>query len=383
MRLCARLAFFAVLFGLLISKVSAELLYYDPFNIGPGQYSLGPLAGQNPTIGPYPILSGPWQSTLETDGASVQAPTLEFPYVPVEGGSVIASGSSRTWRNLTNAWDATTVGTFYISFLMNFGGVGLTGQTHDDVGHRVLEMWSATGPAGNDSAMAMRIGYMSYNGNSISLPPSSAPLKVGLGIGTEQIIEGSGSFLENIGRTRLFVLKFTLSDQPASDTIQLYLDPMDTNEPIIPNAEFTNVDFTLGAISAAVQFAGSGTNTVLDEFRISSAWSWAVPRVPLTGACDELDEACYLSIVQNFHQLGISPGDGDLNGDGRIDLHDLRIWRDNRTDVLPEISNVPEPRGLIGGILAGLVAIGTRRKRRYNELANRICFAEFKYVATH
>jgi hypothetical protein len=349
MRLCARFSVLAALFGLLISNASAELLYYDPFNIGPGQYSLGPLAGQNPTIGPYPILSGPWQSTLETDGATVQAPTLEFPGVPVQGGSVIASGSSRTWRNLTNAWDATTVGTFYMSYLMNFGGVGLTGQDIQDinaVGHRVLEMWTDTGSAGNDAALAMRIGYMSYNGVFSGLPPSSAPLKIGLGIGTEQIIEGSGSFLENVGRTRLFVLKFTLSDQAASDTIQLYLDPMDTNEPIIPNAEFTNVDFTLGSISAAVQFAGSGTSTVFDEFRISTEFGNAVPRVPLTGACDELDEACYLSIVQNFHQFGISPGDGDLNGDGRISLHDLRIWRDNRTDIPPEISTVPEPASL-------------------------------------
>jgi hypothetical protein len=355
-----------VLLAVMTPDLRGELLYYDPFNTGAGQYFLGPLAAQNPTIGPYPILSGPWQSTLETDGATVQAPTLEFPGVPVQGGSVIASGSSRTWRNLTNAWDATTVGTFYMSYLMNFGGVGLTGQDINAVGHRVLEMWTDVGSAGNDAALAMRIGYMSYNGNSVSLPPSSAPLKIGLGIGTEQIIEGSGSFLENVGRTRLFVLKFTLSDQAASDTIQLYLDPMDTNEPIIPSAEFTNVDFTLGAISAAVQFAGSGTSTVLDEFRISSAWSWAVPRVPLTGACDELDQQCYLSIVQNFHQFGISPGDGDLNGDGRINLYDLRIWRDNRTDVLPEISSVPEPTNLLAVAVAVLISLGVTWRTRYN-----------------
>jgi hypothetical protein len=368
MRLCARnriVCQFALtaLLALIATDLRAELLYYDPFNVGPGLYSLGTLAGQNPTIGPHPILSGPWQSALGADGATVQAPTLEFPRLPVSGGSVIASGDSRTWRNLTNTWDATTVGTFYMSFLMNFGGVGLTGQTRDDVGHRVLEMWSAAGPAGNDSAMAMRIGYMSYNGNLNSLPPSSAPLKVGLGIGTEQIIEGSDSFLEDIGRTRLFVLKFILTDQPASDTIQLYLDPMDATEPIIPNAEFVNVDFTLGSISAAVQFAGSGTSTVFDELRISTEFGDVVPRVPLTGACDELDETCYLSIVQNFHQFGISSGDGDLNGDGHIDLHDLRIWRDNRTDVLPEISSVPEPRGSLLLSASVFVAMLLLRKK--------------------
>jgi hypothetical protein len=366
MRPCARFGVLAVLFGLLISNASAELLYYDPFNIGAGQYSLGPLVGENPLVGPYPILSGPWQSIFGIDGATVQAPTLEFPRLPVQGGSVIASGSSRNWRNLTTAWDATTVGTFYMSYLMNFGGVGLTGQDVHDVGHRVLEMWSAAGPSGSDAAMAMRIGYMSYNGNFMNLPPSSAPLIIGLGIGTEQVIEGSGSFLENVGRTRLFVLKFTLTDQAASDSVQLYLDPLDSAEPIIPNAVFADIDFTLGSISAAVQFAGSGTSTVFDELRIGTQFSDVAPKVPLTGACDEIDQQCYLSIVQNFHQLGISPSDGDLNGDGRIDLYDLRIWRDNRTDVLPEISSVPEPTNLLAVAVAILISLGVTWRTRYN-----------------
>lgn len=366
MRLIVRFTALLILYGSLVPNASAELLYYDPFNVGPGQYSLGPLAGQNPAIGPQPILSGPWQSTLGPDGAAVQATSLEFLRLPVSGGSVVANGSSRTWRNLINVWETSTVGTFYMSYLMNFGGVELAGQTRDDVGHRVLEMWSAAGPGGSDGAMAMRIGYMSYNGNFNNLPPTSAPLKIGLGIGTEQIIEGSGSFLEDVGRTRLFVLKFTLSDQAASDKVQLYLDPMSDAEPIIPNAEFTSVDFTLGSISAAVQFAGSGTSTVFDELRIGTTFDDVVPQVPLSGACDEIDEACYLSIVQNFHQFGISPGDGDLNGDGRIDLHDLRIWRDNRTDIFPEISTVPEPGNLLFSVAALLIAFNCRKKMKLN-----------------
>jgi hypothetical protein len=92
--------------------------------------------------------------------------------------------------------------------------------------------------------------------------------------------------------------------------------------------------------------------------------------VPLTGACDELDEACYLSIVQNFHQFGISPGDGDLNGDGRISLHDLRIWRDNRTDIPPEISTVPEPGSLTTALLAAIILFGTNRSSSYNKSAH-------------
>jgi hypothetical protein len=54
------LCFATLIAGCIAINVRAELLYYDPFLIGSspllGEYTLGPLAGQNPTIGPTPFL---------------------------------------------------------------------------------------------------------------------------------------------------------------------------------------------------------------------------------------------------------------------------------------------------------------------------------------
>ena len=365
-----RLCFAALIVGCLAINVRAELLYYDSFLIGDnpfaGKYTPGPLVGHNPLLGPYPFLTGPWQGLTGAVGATVQEPGLFYRDTTTDGGSVIATGSSRSWRNLDSPWDATTSGTFYLSYLMSFGGVGLTDPTTNDVGHRVLEMWSAGGPAGSDEAIAARIGYMTYNGNYPGLPPNQAPLQFGLGFNTEQIIPGGpASFLDDIGATHLFVLKFTLSDQPVSDTVQLFLDPTDNEEPDLPNVEFVNVDFTLGAMSGPVQFAdmGTGTGTTFDEIRVGTEFEDVVSFPSGVGPCSEMDFQCYQFIVEHFHLFGNGFVQGDLNNDGRINLYDLRIWRDNRTTDIgdPQIGNVPEPTSLamiIIGLSRVFIAFG-------------------------
>ncbi len=364
-----RHCFAALIAGCLASNVCAELLYCDPFLIGSspllGEYTPGPLVGQNPLIGPTPFFTGPWQGRIDAGGATVQSPGLNYFSAPVTGGSVIANPSSRTWRTLSNPWDATTDGTFYLSYLMNFGGVGLTDSTINDVGHRVVEMWSSGGPAGNDAALVARIGYMSYDGNFNNLPPSQAPLKFGLGHGTEQIIPGGpASFLDDIGVTHMFVLKFILSDQAASDTVQLFLDPTDDEKPTLPNVEFVNVDFTLGAMSGPVQFAGTGTGATFDEIRVGTEYEDVLSPLPSElGPCSDLEEQCYLAIVENMNQFGNGFVHGDLNNDGRIDLYDLRIWRDNRTDItgFPQIASVPETTSLVVMLCSLVVPVCSRR----------------------
>ena len=51
----------------------------------------------------------------------------------------------------------------------------------------------------------------------------------------------------------------------------------------------------------------------------------------------------YQAIITHMNLTGQSTANGDVTGDGRVDLRDLRLWRDHRTDI-PAL-------GAIGGIL--------------------------------
>ena len=117
-----------------------------------------------------------------------------------------------------------------------------------------------------------------------------------------------------------------------------------------------------GAIGAPSQYGGTGRGAEFDELRIGTEFADVVPGFPDVGSCSAMDEACYLTIVQHMHKSGALPFEGDLNADGRVDLHDLRIWRDNRTDIFPSIANVPEPEGILL-VLLGLALMPRSHQR--------------------
>jgi hypothetical protein len=356
----------------------AELLYYDPFLIGTnplaGEYSLGQLAGQNPLIGPTPFFGGAWEgASVDVNDTVVQTQGLTYLDAPVAGGSLIVSLDennlpvSRTGRRLTTPFTATTVGTYYMSFLANFGGVGIdpASTSRDDVAHRAIEMWTDSGFIGNDADLVFRIGYMSYNGNFNNLTPSQAPLRAGP-FGQEVILGGGpASFAADNGSTHLIVLKFNLSDQPLSDEVELFVNPTDIEEPVIVSAAFIDLDFTLGAVSGPVQFGGTGTSMQFDEIRVGTEFADVVPTGPAFGPCSEPDEECYITIVQHMHMTGAHRFEGDVNADGRVDLYDLRIWRDNRTDIPAILAAIPEPFG--AALMAlGLTLVSLSRQRLFH-----------------
>jgi hypothetical protein len=166
----------------------------------------------------------------------------------------------------------------------------------------------------------------------------------------------------------LIVFKFTMSDQPASDNIDIYLDPTDTVEPVIASASFLGRDFTLGAVSGTVQFGGAGTPMQFDELRVADTFIDALPDFPLKGDTngdDLVDILDYTAIVQNLNLFGRTTAQGDVTGDGRVDLRDLRLWRDHRTDIalgaVGEVT-VPEPTSVVLGLLASLSVLGLRRR---------------------
>lgn len=379
-RLLVALAAAAGLLG--AQSARAELLLYDPFIIGAtpanGEYAEGQLAdlngggvSQNPTIGPASpsFLTGPWSTfTDDVVAATVQPTGLSFLGSPAAGGAVTSNGgASRPYRELATPWDATTSGTFYMSYLMSFGA-SPEGTTRDDVGHRVVEMWSADGTPGDDSAIVARIGYMSYNGNFNSLPPDEAPLKFGLGFGTEvPVLGGPASFAEDNGATHLIVLKFVLSDQDAMDSVEMFLDPTDNDEPVVASASFFNQDFTLGSISGPIQFAGSGTPAVFDELRVGTTYVDVLPDFPLKGDTngdDAVDILDYQAIYSHLNLTGQSTANGDVTGDGRVDLRDIALWRANRTDLGATVASggfVPEPAAWALAFVAA-AALGWRRR---------------------
>ena len=162
------------------TPASAELLLYDPFLIGSspsaGQYAAdAPLGGQNPTLpttgayGTMPdFLSGPWVAAgASTHGQSKSPPGLNYIGAPAQGGSIgtvldtVANNlDTRVGRYFKpgQEWTDATVGTYYISWLENFGTIPNVG---DDMGFRSFEMWRTTAAIGDPNLLG-DFGYNAY-----------------------------------------------------------------------------------------------------------------------------------------------------------------------------------------------------------------------------
>jgi hypothetical protein len=244
-------------------------------------------------------------------------------------------------------------------------GVDPNSSNSNDVAHRMIELLQEDRTEGGN----LRVGYMTYNGAFAGRIPSQAPLAAGP-FGQELILEGGPTFATDAGATHLIVFKFTLTDVDASDRLDVYLDPTETEEPVIASASFTNRNLTLSAISGPVQFGGAGTAAQFDELRVADTFIDALPDFPLKGDTngdDLVDIVDYTAIIQNMNLLGRTTAQGDVTGDGRVDLRDLRLWRDHRTDIPPlgavgEVT-VPEPTSVALGLLASLSVLGLRRRR--------------------
>ena len=142
-----------VAFTILATACRAELLMYDPFLIGTnpsaGEYTLGQLVNQNPTIGPVfpPFLEGPWtsRSPEPSSGHIVQAGQITDSPYPSPGGSVRATISlegARAGRYLDTPLGHTTTGVYFLGMLINFGA---SEQPTDGMGFRIgiLGSWSS------------------------------------------------------------------------------------------------------------------------------------------------------------------------------------------------------------------------------------------------
>jgi hypothetical protein len=395
------------------SAAKAVQLAYDGFDTTtPGQYTVGTLAGQNPTIGPASpsFFSGPWvvQGNSTPDPGPTVIPTsLSYKGSPSVGGSIVThistvnenTGYGRVDRflngtgNPTQAlWDANQNGTYYMGFEVNFGTLG----AGDTMGYHAVEFYPVgVTPGENRNG---DIGYNQYFSSFGASQTNAATAKMQFNIGGQQIIDSAPDNYNADGVTHLMVLKFVLSST-APDIISLYLDPTTTAEPVIPSATVTigtagtgNNGFTLGSFGLA-EFRGSGAPvesgapTQMDEIRIGTTYADALPELPVPGDTNndkKVDQADYLNI---FHAMNLVGGaipntpldHPDVNGDGKITIADYRMWKDNRTDI-PSGSGagalgtggVPEPASwvllVIGSLALAARGLGKTAARRLGTL---------------
>jgi Dockerin type I domain len=375
----------------------AVQLYYDPFDIGPtpaaGQYAVGALNGQNPSVGTQ-FMNGAWftRTAGEEAGANVQATGLSYLGAPSRGGAEMSTPNASPARNLAVPWtDATATnvlpdgvtpnpsGAYYVGFEVSFGaGDYSDGYTNNDIGYRPIELFNSSG------SFLLGVGYNGFNG---TIPGNDQPKTGRMVLDTSNSITGSGggsfpqiignsplSFVEDGGVTHLIVLKFSLSATAGQDSVSAFLDPTDASEPVIAGAVLTGANITLGGIGGARINGGSGTFPVFDELRIGTSFADAVPVFPTPGDTNGdmlVDQIDYLNIFHTMNLTGAAipntpTNHPDVNGDGKITLADFRIWKDHRTDLGAGAGAasaiVPEPTSLNLVLLAAaMVAVSSAR----------------------
>jgi hypothetical protein len=78
-----------------------------------------------------------------------------------------------------------------------------------------------------------------------------------------------------------------------------------------------------------------------------------------------VDLTDFAAISSHFNLTGQTTANGDVTGDGRVNLADWRLWRDNRTDVGPAVAaglGVPEPASGVLSLFAALALAGAVRR---------------------
>lgn len=368
------LAFIAVLAT--ASQSQATQFAYDPFLIGTspaaGQYTVGTLQGQNPTIGPAnpSFFRDGW--TLGSDGQVVVETSLSYLGAVSPGGSVNGFGRTERYLNNTNNpladWDDGTTGTFYMSFVVNFGQIAPGGN----MGYRAVEFFPVGVVPGEN-----RIGDIGYNEyfSSFGAAQQNAPTaKMQFNLYGQQIIDSAPDNYIEDGANHLLVLKWSFTTENNGDSISLFLDPTSLDEPVVPSAVVTGINAQLGAIGAASFGSGiAGTTTTLDDIRVGDTFADVMPELPKPGDTngdDIIDLADYNNIIQYMNLSGAAVPSTptlhpDVTGDGRVTIADYRLWKDKREvfgSGSAAVAGVPEPSSFV--LLLAATALGIFHRRR-------------------
>jgi len=254
--------------AVLITAPSAHgaLLAYDPFPTGGGSdYTVGAIAGQNPTTLGF---TGAW-ATYSGGAASVLATGLTDSRLPLpgSGGSMDAGGVAITHRAFSTTYgtDGTTL---WASYLM-------AAPSYSASTWRGVAFGNGTGTGGS-SEYVLDIAWDGYGG----LP--------GNGMGANMMIlfnrpdwTGTGtSYTPTAGATSLMLLKFTFGASD-SDSVTLWINPADVSSEAALGAGWTlsGHDFAFNRLWTEDNASGG---TTYDEFRLGNTLGDVVIPEPST-----------------------------------------------------------------------------------------------------
>ncbi len=243
--------FIVALTAISLHSSHATLLVYEPFLTGGSNYDTSAsLIGQGPTSLGF---TGNW-ITGTTGPADPIATGLTYTGVDSAGGAAsVGTNNVRTGRLLNTPFTATTTGTYYLSFLMDLGGV--------DNQYKALEFHNG-GLA--DADRNFRLG----NGGGAG----------GFGA-TNYGFRIAGGANQDLGvadtNTNFFIVRFDLSSTAASDTVTVYRNPTDlVIESNNTGVTLTGQDIVFDRITLA-QFTTQ--QVTFDEIRLSTSFATAIP----------------------------------------------------------------------------------------------------------
>lgn len=247
---------------ILLHRAQATVLVYEPFltgtNASAGEYNTSSsLIGQGPTSFGF---TGNWITGVSGSAAPV-ATGLTSPGVVSAGGAATIGGNNvRTGRLLNSPFTASTIGTFYLSFLMDLGGV--------DGQYKALELHS--GGFADTTDRNFRLGN---GGGSGGFGNSDFGFRIAGGP-----LQGLGTADTN---TNFFVVRFDLSSTAASDTVTVYRNPTD----LLVESNNTGVSLSgQDILFDRITLAQFTTQTVtFDELRLTTTFASAIPEPTSVG----------------------------------------------------------------------------------------------------
>ncbi len=246
----------------------AAVSAYDPYltgaNPGDGEYTLGNVGDQNPTVLGY---TGAW---INNSANSPQVSATGLSYSNSSGTLNVAGGSIATVNTLTRSGrvlsapvTSGTNTTLYMSVLLQLESVGggdyrsfeIQDGGFDDNTQRRLQI--GHGGATDFLNSGTNYGLRLFSNDSFRLDLGAADTNV-----------------------NLFVLKFVLSDQGNGDSITVWRNPdMGGAEPGTNNGTLSGFNLTFDRTSLA-RFGGDGTSTTdiaSDEIRFGDSFASVTP----------------------------------------------------------------------------------------------------------